>query len=379
MAETIARVGLAPVTEHVERFDPHRGCGSDVGRQFGDTPGGLGGTDAKVRVQGAANQRRVRHLIADIVEREFLGVAKSVAVDFEPRAVELAAKDRAGRRVGEHPTVAGRDVITAVTDGEVEPSVGTEEQAVQVVAPERHPDAVAVGEDHPPIGLAVAFLIDQLPKLGDTGVIDVVAANQDARPRAFLETIESVGKHLAAVDAPVVVGVNQTPDSVVVLGVSDRRFTQQTLVVIDAVLHRLRSQIREQPLRIVSPIVGHAAVLAKRLADVRATFPIDVEGDHVGDIRFGRQQTDPPRFGQANHRHRLPGFVRSLGDVGRERFGFGDVGGPRWSRDSADRGQQRDRQETGARTNQSTGTSHIGHRKIALGSTRGGARVGKIQ
>ena len=78
-----------------------------------------------------------------VVEDELLGVSEARGVELEVRAVRLTAEDRAG--VGEVEVLAlfGREVHAAVTDGEVEPAVRAEAQAVEVMPAQGDVDAVA--------------------------------------------------------------------------------------------------------------------------------------------------------------------------------------------------------------------------------------------
>ncbi len=74
--------------------------------------------------------------VAELVERQLLRVAETRGEDLQLGAVGVAAEHRAGVGHRQLAAVDGRHVEAAVADAEVEPPVGPEPQAVQVVAQE---------------------------------------------------------------------------------------------------------------------------------------------------------------------------------------------------------------------------------------------------
>ena len=82
--------------------------------------------------------------VAELIERQLLRVAQAGGKDLELGAVGVAAQDRAGIRHGERFAVNGCHVEAAVADAEIEPAVGPELEAVQVVAQKPDVNAVAV-------------------------------------------------------------------------------------------------------------------------------------------------------------------------------------------------------------------------------------------
>ena len=80
-------------------------------------------------------------------------------------------------------------------------------------------------------------------------------------------------------------------------------------MVVDPILNRLGSQIRQQPFAIVPTIVGYAAVLAKGLADKDSPAIVDRHDHWISDVWFRRKQGDFPTGRLAKGAHCLCAFV----------------------------------------------------------------------
>ena len=113
-------------------------------------------TVAAVRVVVAGEQ------IAEIVERQLLRIAKPRAEDLQLRAIQFAAKDCPLIGQVQLPFLRWNREA-AITDGEIEPPIGTNDQPVHVVPAkgDSHPEAVV--QSNSLIRFAVAVLVRQLP------------------------------------------------------------------------------------------------------------------------------------------------------------------------------------------------------------------------
>ncbi len=97
--------------------------------------------------------------VAVLVERQFLWVPQPGGDDLQFRPVRIAAQDGAAIELDEVFLVDRRDVQPAVADAEVQLSVRAEGQAVEVVPEKSDVHTVAVLEDLPLVGLAVAVVV----------------------------------------------------------------------------------------------------------------------------------------------------------------------------------------------------------------------------
>src|SRR5262249_54875719 len=85
--------------------------------------------------------------VAELIEGELLRVSQAGRDYLELRAIGVTAQDRAGVRYGQGLAVKRRHVEAAVAHGEIEPAVGSELEAMQVVADEPDMNTVAVMEE----------------------------------------------------------------------------------------------------------------------------------------------------------------------------------------------------------------------------------------
>ena len=111
-----------------------------------------------------------------LIERQLLRVSQAGGEHFEFRSVGIAAEHGSPIGIDEPLALLGHDVETAIADAEIQPPVGPERQAVQVVPAERDADAESRQQRLTEIGLAVAVFVAQQPQMRDIGVPDVAAA-----------------------------------------------------------------------------------------------------------------------------------------------------------------------------------------------------------
>ena len=109
----------------------------------------------------------------------------------------------------------GGDVQAAVAEREVEPAVGPERQAVQVVAEEGDVDAEAMCQGLDQVGLAGAFGVLEEPEVGNAGVVDVALARQHAGADAVGGEVKAIGEDGGFVGDALALAVLDQADAVV--------------------------------------------------------------------------------------------------------------------------------------------------------------------
>ena len=218
-----------------------------------------------------------------------------------------------------------RDVIPAVADREVEAAVGAEGQAVEVVSAEGDADAVAGGQHRAllrrAIDAAVAVEVTEPVEAGDACQPDVAAPREDAGGRAVLEPVEAGGEHVGSVGPAVAVGVDEPADAILVALVVARLRAQQPPVVGDAVRHGAGRQVGLDPGAVVAAVVGDAAILAERLADVGGAPLVDGKRDGVAHVGLGGEPLDDEAGGQAEGGRGAAGGRRGRGPLSRHARG----------------------------------------------------------
>ena len=252
-----------------------------------------------------------REQVAEIVEREFLRIAKAMGDDLEARAVRLAAEDGARAGIGQHPAVL-LDAIAAVADREIEPAVVTEHEAVQIVAAECDPGPVTTGEDRPlrrtRPRLAIAVVVPESIEIWNAGHEDVAAAGEDPGHRPVDHPVEPLGEDRGGVGPPVAVGIDEHPHPVVGCFPVLLLVAQKPQVIGEPVLDRLARQVGVDPRGVVAAVVRHAPVLPEGLADEDPALLVDGEGDRIGNVGLGRKQVDGEPLGHAERCGRLRRF-----------------------------------------------------------------------
>ena len=263
-----------------------------------------------------------REQVAEVVEGELLRIPQAGRHDLEPRAVGLAAEHRAAAGIRVEAAVV-RDVIAAVADREVEAAVGAEGQAVEVVSAEGDADAVAGGEHRPllrrAVDGAVAVEIPEPVEAGDARQPDVAPPREDAGGRAVFEPVETGGEHLGSVGPAVAVGVDEPADAVLVPFVVARLRAQEPPVIGDAIGDGAGRQVGLDPGAVVAAVVGDAAILAERLADVGGAPLVHGKRDGIAHVGFGGEPLDDEAGGHAEGGRGTGRLVRGGGWRGRRR------------------------------------------------------------
>ena len=127
--------------------------------------------------------------IADFVEKEVLGIAEAGGEELDVGTVEIAAEDGAG--VGRGDGVGGRDdVRAAVADAVVKFAVGTDREAVHVVAGEVKPHAVARAEVFARLGFVGA---GESGETRDVGKVNRALVREDTGGDAVDLGVKTIG------------------------------------------------------------------------------------------------------------------------------------------------------------------------------------------
>ena len=256
--------------------------------------------------------------IAEIVEGQLLRIPQARGHDLEVAAVGMAAEDGTAAGIVVRPAIEG-DLVTTIADREVDPSIGPQHEAMEIVAPQRDPDAIAGGELLPlpesPVDPAVTVEIAEPVQRRNAGQPHVAAPGEDPGGRPRHQAIEAVGIDARLVGNAVAVGVDEPPHPVVIeLPLGHRLRVEEAAVEIIAIFNRLRGEIGIDPRVVVAAVVVHRAPLPERLADKHAPLFVDRESDRIGDIGLGGKQPGLkplPHPERGRRRHRL---VRFLGD-----------------------------------------------------------------
>jgi hypothetical protein len=152
--------------------------------------------------------------VAVVVEAEFLRIAQAVGIELEAGAVCLAAEDRAASLADAGAAIGGFDMITAISDGEVESAIGAAQDAVEVVTNEGDAHAEVACDGVVGVGLAVVIGIGHFPELGDAGEIHGVALGEEGEADAVGSGFELIGEKGAVVGRAIAILIFEADDAV---------------------------------------------------------------------------------------------------------------------------------------------------------------------
>ncbi len=114
---------------------------------------------------------------------------------------------------------------------------------MHVMSTEGDANTITIAQYIPLLSQAIIVLVDQLPKLGNAGVIDLIAASQHTRAGAFFQVIKTIRHHRHLIRFTIAISVDQTPNAIILLCVGDSGLTKQSLVIVDAILNGTSSQV----------------------------------------------------------------------------------------------------------------------------------------
>ena len=258
--------------------------------------------------------------VAEVVEGEFLRVAEAGGEDFEVAAVGVAAED--GARIGVGDDAAGGfDMGAAVADGVVEFAVGSEAEAVEVVAEITDAQAVAEVEGLALVGATFAGGVLEQPEVGEVGEPDIAVAGEDVGGESVEDGVEAVGEDGGVVGMAVLVAVFEEADAVAVLGeevgLAGHAAANEGFAVVDGPA----GEVFVEPGHASADVHGaggglEAFVHAEDLDDEEAALLIDGEGDGMGEEGFGGEEGDLEAGGGLEALDGGLAFVGGFGDFG---------------------------------------------------------------
>ena len=118
--------------------------------------------------------------VSVFIESDFLRVAQATCEDFESRAIWVATQHGAFVRSKEIFAFFGSDVGSFVTNRPIDTAVGSEGEAVHVVAGVGDVDSESMSERLTLIGFAIAGGVAEFPHVWSDGCVNVAAPCQDA-------------------------------------------------------------------------------------------------------------------------------------------------------------------------------------------------------
>ena len=201
-------------------------------------------------------------------------------------AVQLAAEHGARIRV---LNALLRQMIAAITNAEVQPTIRPNDQAMHVVSTIGKVNSIAFVKRFARVADAIPIAVGQFKQRRNIGVVNLAAVGQHARTATAGDPIEMFGEYLGLIHFPVGVGVLDNANSIVEARVRFSRVRMILQNVVHAVLNRLCRKLFVQPVS-MSPIVLDALVLSKGLANKHASLVVAVKRDDIGDVGFGSKQ-----------------------------------------------------------------------------------------
>ena len=221
-----------------------------------------------------------------LVKGDFLGIPETGVDDLEPAAIRLHAEDGTGVLVVEVASFRGIEVVAPVADGEVEASVGSEGEAIEIVAAEAYADAIAFLKGLAGVCFEVSVGVLEHPDVGDAGQVDLAIGGEDAGGGAIERVIETVGKELGVVHPAIAIPVFENADFFCVLGVILERFDGSVFLIHrEAFGSGGEGDVIAQPM-LVASVVFDATVEAVGLGEIEAVLFVKGDGGDVEGIRL---------------------------------------------------------------------------------------------
>ncbi len=152
--------------------------------------------------------------VAVVVEGELLRVAQAITVNFEVGSVVVTAENRTAPGAGESFAFLGGEMVTAVPNGEIEPAVGSANDAVQVVPDKRNPNTESVSDGLVRISYAIIIFVLHFPQAGNAGEIDRAVIRQQRKADAVEFAFEVIREQGAMISSAIAVFIFQSNDPV---------------------------------------------------------------------------------------------------------------------------------------------------------------------
>ena len=212
------------------------------------------------------------------------------------RSVGFATEDGSAVRCS-HQVPFGADHRSAITDGEVEATVRSKDQAMEIMAEETDADSVAIADAATFVGDAVSIRIAESPDIGDIGKKHILAPRQHTGSHAIQWGGEVFGEHSGDCGLAGTLRISEKAHALGV-GVVARHLIglEVPLHHRQTVIHRLAGKVLIEPVH-DAPNVGDSPPCAETLGHEDSAVVGDIESDAVGDIGFGS-----PEFGLPSSR-----------------------------------------------------------------------------
>ena len=230
-----------------------------------------------------------REQIAEVVERQLLRIAEAEREHLQIAPIQVAPKHCPSVWPMQEFALLVHHMVAAIADAEVDPPVRPQLQPVHVVPAKGDPHPEPVGQGLLGVGLPIAVRISQLPQLRDARIEHVAVVNQDTRPGAVGDVVESIGEDGRRVGHAIAVRVLDQPQPVLLLGVVVGLIPEVLAEHRHPLVDRLQREIIQQPVH-MPPVVLDPLLLAEGLADVDLPGIVDAEHDRVGQQRLGGEE-----------------------------------------------------------------------------------------
>jgi hypothetical protein len=180
------------------------------------------------------------------------------------------------------------DVKTAVPNAEVQPPVGTHDQAVQIVSQKTKTHAVTGLERFHFIGFTIAVLVTKPVQIGNAGEIDFPFASEHAGGKAVRRFREVSREHTRFVHLAVTIRILQQRQSFRLVrpgGDLGKMLLNLGVVIIE----RQRSKFFIQPVHVVADVIN-PGMNAKRFSYINPALFVEGKSHRVGKERLGGKQ-----------------------------------------------------------------------------------------
>ena len=204
----------------------------------------------------------------------------------------------------------------AIADAEIDLAVGAEDQAVQVVAEEGDPHAVARAQHLPHVGSAHAARVAEPIQARDAGEVNIAAAGEQPGADPVDDVMKAVGEQAHMVRLAVARAIFQQPDAIVLFRIVGDALLEMLSQHRAATFDGGRGHVVVKPIH-VPAIILDAVLDPKRLGDIHPPQLIDRQTNRISHHRLRRPQLDLQAVRDRERRNLLLAFIRGRGDVRR--------------------------------------------------------------
>ena len=250
--------------------------------------------------------------VAVIVKRKLLRVAQSVVEHLQTGTVQFTTERGTGMRRNMLVAFPIDEVVSPVTNRPVQASIGTQNQAVHVVPPQRGSNTEARVHNFSFFGDAVSVGIAQTPEVRDVGDPNITTEIQHTGHGAVKRLVEPRTKLGAGFKDPIPVRIHQPRQTIIparVVGHSPIAFARPLFVHGHAILKRLQLEVVHQPPR-RRTVVFHTLFLAGGFTHQQLTPVADGERNRITHQGLGGHDAFAAPVGNLHQLKRI--FNRDL-------------------------------------------------------------------